>query len=180
VGGNNLTNDIAVGLRAPFATAEQLKIKFGHALPEMVDPNEIIDVAAFGEGEVQSIPRTQLAQIIEARAEEMLAMILNEVKRSGHEGLLPAGLVLTGGTAELRGFKELGREMMGLPVRVGNARGVAGLTDAVGSPAYATAVGLLQWGMRYGTSERRLHSRGSRWSELYQRFVEILRAFLPH
>ena len=149
-------------------------------MPEMVDPDERIDVAAFGEGSLQSVSRRQMAQILEARAEEMFAMVVNEIKRSGYEGLLPAGLVLTGGTAELRGYKELGREMLQLPVRVGTVRNISGLVDAVSSPVYATAVGLLLWGMRYGVSATRGPSRPSRWSDLYQRFTDIIRAFLPH
>jgi cell division protein FtsA len=180
VGGNNLTNDIGVGLCTPFAVAEQLKLKYGHALPEMIDPTEMIDVTAFGEAEVQSIPRLQLVQILEARAEEIFAMVQEEIKHSGYEGLLPAGLVLTGGAVELPGFRELGREMLKMPVRIGHARNIGGLVDAVSSPAYATAVGLLQWGLRYGSLERRTQkpARG-RWADLYKRFTEILKAFLP-
>jgi len=180
VGGNNLTNDLSVGLRTPFDVAEALKIKHGHVLPEMVDPEERIDVAAFGEGPSQSVSRRQMAQILEARAEEMFAMVVNEIKRSGYEGLLPAGLVLTGGTAELRGFKELGREMLQLPVRVGMVRNISGLVDAVSSPVYATAVGLLLWGMRYGPSEPTGPQGPSYWSQLFGRFKEIIRAILPH
>ncbi len=179
VGGNNLTNDLSVGLRTSFAVAEDLKIKYGHVLPELVDPEEFVEVPAFGGGKPQSVSRRQMALILEARAEEMYAMIMNEIKRSGYEGLLPAGLVLTGGTADLRGFAELGREMLQLPVRVGRVHDVSGLADAVSSPAYATAVGLLQWGLRHGPSDRREGTERSRWEELWQRFVEILRAFLP-
>jgi len=180
VGGNNLTNDIAIGLRTPFAIAEKLKIEYGHAQPEKVDPNETIDVAASGGGASQSVSRMDLARIIEARAEEMFLMVMNEIKRSGYEGLLPAGLVLTGGASNLRGFKELGRDMLQLPVRIGRVDGIGGLADSVSSPAYATAVGLLLWGLRYGTSARISQDRGERWSNLYKRFTDILRAFLPH
>jgi cell division protein FtsA len=120
-----------------------------------------------------------MASILEARAEEMFAMVLNEIKKSGYEGLLPAGLVLTGGTAQLRGFKELGREMLQLPVRVGRVRNVSGLADAVNGPAYATAVGLLQWGLRKGPS-----GKGPPPVEggpgLFERFKEMVRALLPH
>jgi len=180
VGGNNLTNDIAIGLRTPFATAEKLKIEYGHAIPEKVDPNETIDVAAFGGATSQTVSRVDLARIIEARAEEMFLMVMNEIKRSGYEGLLPAGLVLTGGASNLTGFKELGRDMLQLPVRIGRVDGIGGLADSVSSPAYATAVGLLLWGMRYGISARSSQEREERWSRLYKRFTEILRAFLPH
>lgn len=179
VGGNNLTNDIAVGLRTSFNTAEALKIKYGHVLPEAIDPEEIIQVTAFGEGEEQAVPRQELVKILEARAEEMFAMIQQEIKRSGYEGLLPAGVVLTGGTADLPGFKELGREMLQLPVRIGRVRDIGGLVDTVSGPAYATAVGLLLWGLHHEPSERRL-GKQSHWSDLYRRFVDIIRAFLPH
>jgi len=182
VGGNNLTNDIAVGLRTPFNVAEQLKLRYGHALPEMIDPAEMIDVTAFGEAEVQALPRRELVEILEARCEEICAMVQEEIKRSGHEGLLPAGLVLTGGTAELPGFKELAREILQMPVRIGRARNVGGLTEAVSNPAYATAVGLLLWGLHYGSPDKRAPKRGeSRWEDLIRRFKEgFRRALLPH
>ena len=180
VGGNNLTNDVAVGLRTPFDIAEQLKLKYGHALPEMIDPAEMIDVAAFGEAEVTTIPRRELVGVLEARCEEICALVQEEIKRSGYEGLLPAGLVLTGGTAELPGFKELASEVLQMPVRIGRARSVGGLADAVSNPSYATAVGLLQWGLRYGAPEKRPQKKGdSRFSELLKRFKEGLRALLP-
>jgi cell division protein FtsA len=182
VGGNNLTNDIAVGLRTPFNVAEQLKLRYGHALPEMIDPAEMIDVTAFGEAEVQTLPRRELVEILEARCEEICAMVQEEIKRSGHEGLLPAGLVLTGGTAELPGFKELAREILQMPVRIGRARNVGGLTEAVSNPAYATAVGLLLWGLHYGSPDKRAPKRGeSRWEDLLRRFKEgFRRALRPH
>ncbi len=179
VGGNNLTHDLSVGLRTPFATAEALKIKHGHVLPELVDPEDMVEVAAFGDGDPQNVSRLEMAHVLEARAEEMFAMVLNEIKKSGYEGLLPAGLVLTGGTAQMNGFRELGREMLQLPVRVGRVGKVGGLVDAVSSPAYATGVGLLQWGLRYGPSEVGLPP-GEHGGDLLQRFKEILRSFLPH
>jgi len=179
VGGNNLTHDLSVGLRTPFATAESLKIQHGHVLPETVDPEETIEITAFGEGMPQTISRLEMARVLEARAEEMFAMILNEIKRSGYDGLLPAGLVLTGGTALMRGFSELGREMLQLPVRVGRVRNVSGLADAVSGPAYATAVGLLQWGSRSAPASHRVLT-SDRGFDLIQRFKELIRSFLPH
>ncbi len=179
VGGNNLTHDLSVGLRTPFATAEALKIKYGHVLPELVDPDDMVEVAAFGEGEPQNVSRLEMAHVLEARAEEMFAMVLNEIKKSGYEGLLPAGLVLTGGTAQMSGFRELGREMLQLPVRVGRVGKVGGLVDAVSSPAYATGVGLLHWGLRCGPSDTGLQP-GEQGGDILQRFKELLRSFLPH
>ena len=179
VGGNNLTHDLSVGMRTPFATAEVLKIKHGHVLPELVDPAETVEVAAFGESEAQHVSRLDMARILEARAEEMFAMILNEIKRSGYEGLLPAGLVLTGGSAQMQGFTELAREMLQLPVRVGRVRDIGGLADSVSGPAYATAVGLLQWGLRQGLLDK-APKPGERGGDILQRFRELIRPFLPH
>jgi cell division protein FtsA len=179
VGGNNLTHDLSVGLRTPFATAEALKIQHGYVLPELVDAEDTVEVMAFGEGTPQTVSRLEMARILEARAEEMLAMVLNEIKRSGYEGLLPAGLVLTGGTAAMGGFRELAREMLQLPVRIGNVRNISGLTDTVSGPAYATAVGLLQWGLHQG-SMYKVPRRTERGGDLFQRFRDILRPFLPH
>jgi cell division protein FtsA len=148
-GGEQITNDIAVGLRTPFSLAEEIKIKYGHALPDMVMPEEMIKVTAFGEEGQQQIPRQFLAEIIEARAEEMLEMVLKEIKRSGYDGLLPAGIVLCGGTAELPGLRDLARRVLNLPARIGEPQNLRGLVDTLQSPAFATSVGLLEWGVRH-------------------------------
>jgi len=96
------------------------------------------------------VARRDLAEIIEARTEEIFRLILQEVKRSGYDGLLPAGLVITGGSAQLRGIRELGRQVLDMPVRVGGPHDLVGLADAISTPAYTTAVGLLKWGDRQG------------------------------
>ncbi len=179
VGGANLTNDIAFGLRTPVATAEELKLAHGHAMPECVGEDETVDVNAFGDAATQSVGRRHLAEIIEARAEEIYVLVTGEVKRAGYEGLLPAGLVLTGGTAELKGFKDLGSEMLQVPVRVGRAWNLGGLAEAVAGPAYATSVGLLLWGARNSLDPRPQPSAG-RWSKLYRRFGDMFGALLPH
>jgi cell division protein FtsA len=145
VGGAHITNDVAVGLRVPAEAAEQLKIEHGHARYETIDPTEVVQVKAFGDGGVTRVQRRDLAEIIEARADEILQLILQEIKRSGYDGLLPAGVVITGGTAQLRGLRELGRQVLSLPVRIGQPQGISGLIDTVDSPAYATPVGLLLW-----------------------------------
>lgn len=148
VGGTHLTNDITVGLRLPFAAAEELKVRYGHALANTVDPDEMLDVPGGGRDGAK-ISRRQLCEIIEDRVAEIFALILNEIKRSGHEGLLPGGIVLTGGTVELPGIADLGREVLGLPVRVGVPQGFGGLADNISGPAYATSIGLLQWARRH-------------------------------
>jgi cell division protein FtsA len=178
-GGEHLTRDVAVGLRTPFNTAEELKIKYGHAVPTSLTTDEVIEVTSFGNGARQAVSRLQLAEVIEARAEEILTLILREVKRSGYDGLLAAGLVMCGGSAELAGFKELAQQVLHLPVRVGMPHSLQGLTDVLESPAYATAVGLLLWGMRHtqaGEPERR---RQRQPSVFWQQVRNWFRAFLP-
>jgi cell division protein FtsA len=108
-GGEQITNDVAVGLRTPYDMAEDIKIKYGHALPQVVMPEEVVKAEVFGEDGQQQIPRQFLAEIIGARIEEIFELVLKEIKRSGYDGLLPAGIVLCGGTAQLPGIRELAR-----------------------------------------------------------------------
>jgi cell division protein FtsA len=178
-GGEHMTRDVAVGLRTPFDTAEELKINYGHAIPSSLDADDRIEVASFGNGARQSVSRLQLAEVIEARAEEILSLILREVKRSGYDGLLAAGLVMCGGSADLTGFRQLGQDMLQLPVRVGTPADLQGLADVLESPAYATSVGLLLWGIRHmqtGHTEPRPRSSPD---TILQRIREWLLAFLP-
>jgi cell division protein FtsA len=148
-GGEQITNDVAVGLRTPFSMAEQIKIKYGHALSETIMPDETVRVSVFGEDGQQELPRQFLAEVIEARAEEILEMVQQEIKRSGYDGLLPAGVVLCGGTAELPGLRDLARDVINLPARIGEPQNLRGLVDTLQSPAFATSVGLLEWGVRH-------------------------------
>ena len=178
-GGEHLTRDIAVGLRTPFDTAEELKIKYGHAMPSALHADELIEVKSFGNGARQSVSRQQLAEVIEARAEEILTLILQEVKRSGYDGLLAAGLVLCGGSAELVGLKELAQQVLQLPVRVGVPHSLQGLTDVLESPAYATPVGLLLWDIHQGQSGTPELGRRRPSSPSWHRVREWFRAFLP-
>ena len=179
-GGEHLTHDVAVGLRTPFDTAEELKIKYGHAIPRSLATDELIEVSSFGNGARQSVSRLQLSEVIEARAEEILMLVLREVKRSGYDGLLAAGLVMCGGSAELSGFKDLGQQILQVPVRVGRPHDLQGLTDVLESPAYATAVGLLLWGMRQRPTAEEEPSRVVRIpGELWPRIRDWFRAFLP-
>lgn len=175
IGGNHLTNDVAVGLRAPFATAEQIKEKYGYARSEGIAANETIEVNVFGGDSWQAIPRRFLAEIIEARATEIFELLLQEVKRSGYDGLLPAGAVLCGGSAQLAGIRELGRDILQLPTRIGMPHDLQGLVDTLSNPAYATSVGLLLWALR---QEAGLIPR-EKPVGLWQRILYWLRSFLP-
>jgi cell division protein FtsA len=178
-GGEHMTSDVALGLRTPRKIAEDLKIKYGHALAASLAADETIDVAAFGEGARQTVSRLRLAEVIEARAEEILLLILREIKRLGYDGLLAAGLVMCGGASELAGLKDLAARVLDLPIRVGAPHDLQGLTDAVESPAFATAVGLLLWGMRHeptdGGDVRPTQPSSAFWAKVRN----WLRAFLP-
>jgi cell division protein FtsA len=178
-GGEHLTRDVAVGLRTPFATAEELKVKYGHAVPSSMSTDELIEVTSFGDGAREAVSRLRLAEVLEARAEEILTLILREVKRSGYDGLLAAGLVLCGGSADLAGFKDLAVKVLQLPVRVGIPHDLQGLTDVLESPAYATAVGLLLWGMRHAPAGEQESKPKRPPSLLWQRVQNWFRAFLP-
>lgn len=175
IGGEYITNDVSIGLRLPPEVAEEVKVRYGHARPAQVGPEERFTAAVFGNGSPQSLPRWKLAEIIEARAEEMWEMVGRQIKHSGYDGLLPAGVVLCGGVASLPGMAELGREMLGLPVRVGTPKGLVGLVERISGPAYAVAYGLLAWGL---TAEER-HRPVPTGPSAAQRLLRWLRALLP-
>jgi cell division protein FtsA len=185
VGGNHMTNDIVYVLHTPFSAAEYLKIKYGAAIaePPREGEEDMIETDSFTPGVQQEISRLYLNQIIQARAEQIIDMIGAEIRRSGYEGMLPGGLVLTGGTAQLAKLDKLAHEMLDLPVRIGMPIPLAGLSDAVDAPPYATGVGLVQWGMSRGmrrslASYSMSHEPGN-WRAIYERFKDWLKVFLP-
>lgn len=145
IGGNHLTNDIAVGLRTPTRDAEMIKRKYGCVLSSMVDPEESIEVPSIGDRKPRSLARHILAEIIEPRVEELFTLVSREIARSGFEEQLAAGVVLTGGSSMTEGMVELAEEVFNKPVHLGLPQGIGGLTDVVQSPIYATAVGLVQF-----------------------------------
>jgi cell division protein FtsA len=147
VGGNHVTQDIAHGLRLPLQQAEEVKKQQGHALRAEVGPEEYFSIRPFGEDHAVQISRQDLAHIIEARTEETFNLIFQEIKRSGYDGLLPAGIVLTGGTAALPGIHRVAREVLGMPVRTAMPENLIGLVEKLNSPAYSTSVGLLRWAL---------------------------------
>jgi len=157
IAGDQVTNDIAMALRTPTQNAEEIKIKYGCALASMAGENETIKVPSVGERQDRDLSRQALAEVIEPRYEELFNLIQAELRRSGFEDLIPAGIVLTGGTSKMEGVVELAEEIFHMPVSIGKPKSVAGLSDIVRNPIYATAVGLLQYGLgntahRYGAS----------------------------
>jgi len=146
IGGNQITNDIAVGLRTPLDNAEQIKKDYGCALVSMVDENETIEVPGIGGREPKIFERSFLAEIIEPRVEELFMLVRKEIAESKHYEDLASGIVLTGGSVIMEGMVELAEEIFELPVRRGFPKKLGGIFDAVNSPQYATAVGLLLYG----------------------------------
>ncbi len=181
VAGHHLTQDVAIGLRMPLAAAETLKIRYGHAQPKWVSTDETVSVGGFGDDGRRTVSRYFLSQILEARAEEILEMAWKEVKASGYDGLLPAGVVLAGGSAQLAGLRDLARERLQVPVRQGILPEIRGLPEEYRSPAYATVVGLLRWGSSHPDSLSYAQATLSRREGpgLMSRLADWLRRLLP-
>ncbi len=148
LGGNHLTNDIAVGLRTPMAEAEKIKQQYGCCLTSMVGKDETIEVPSVGGREPRVLSRQLLAEILEPRVEEIFTLVNREIIRSGFEDVIASGVVITGGTCILPGMPELAEQVFNLPVRRGVPRDIGGLTDVVNSPIYATGVGLVKYGSK--------------------------------
>jgi cell division protein FtsA len=179
VGGNLITNDIAIGLRLPLGVAEELKVTYGHCDPSRIAEDDMIDLAQFMPDCNDLVPRRLLAEIIQARVEEIFNMVHEEIKKSGYDGLLPAGIVLTGGAAELPGIADMAGQVLDLPVRIGAPLGLHGLADSIGRPAFATAVGLLLWGLRHTSLLIDEEEMQNEQTTLLARFARWLRAFIP-
>ena len=152
IAGDQVTNDIAMALRTPTQNAEEIKIKYACALGSLAGENETIKVPSVGEREDRSLSRQALAEVVEPRYEELFTLIQAELRRSGFEDLIPAGIVLTGGASKMEGVVELAEEIFHMPVSIGKPKNVSGLADIVRNPIYATAVGLLQYGAAQGLS----------------------------
>ena len=146
--GDQVTNDIAVALRTPTKNAEQIKIKYGTVLSHKVDPTESIEVPSVADRPPKEIHRRALAQVIEARYQELFALVLAELRRSGYEELVAAGMVITGGAANIDGIVDLAESIFQMPVRIGVPSNVFGLMDVRDNPSYATGVGLLMHGLQ--------------------------------
>lgn len=147
IGGNHITSDIAHGLRLSISQAEEIKKQYGYSLQSEVSETDFFSTRIFGEDKPVEVSRKDLSLIIEARAEEIFDLVLQEIRRSGYDGLLPAGLILTGGSSQLPGLRSLASNVLNLPVRIAKPENLLGLTDQLNSPAYSTSVGLLYWAM---------------------------------
>ena len=168
IAGDQVTNDIAMALRTPTQNAEEIKIKYGCALASLAGENETIKVPSVGERDDRDLSRQALAEVIEPRYEELFTLIQAELRRSGFEDLIPAGIVLTGGTSKMEGVVELAEEIFHMPVNIGKPKSVAGLSDIVRNPIYATSVGLLQYGLENPPQSHGAHRSETQSGSVWQ------------
>ncbi len=169
IAGDQVTNDIAVALRTPTHHAEDLKIKYACALTQLANPEETIEVPSVGERPPRRLVRQTLAEVVEPRYEELFSLVLAELKRSGFESMIAAGIVLTGGGAKMDGAIELAEEVFNMPVRLGTPQYVSGLIDVVRNPIYATGVGLLLFGSeasRNSAQRSRIETSAGLWERM--------------
>ncbi len=167
VGGDHFSNDLAVGLRTPIPEAEKIKREYSCAWREMLHEDPAIEIASVGDRPPRTVFGRMLCEIVEPRAQELLALVRDELKRAGLDTQMPAGLVLTGGGARLRAFAELAERIFQLPVRVASPRGLAEMTEAISHPEYATAVGLLVYGARARRVDTRPASLTAKFKALF-------------
>jgi len=154
LGGNNLTNDIAVGLRAPLPEAEKIKIKYGSCVAKNIGKDEMIEVPGMGGRTPRKLSRQILGEILEPRMDEIFTLIKREIFRAEMENLIPSGIVLTGGSALLNDVTEIAESIFNLPTRLGKPMGIGGLVDVVNNPMYATGVGLVIYGAKNQTRKK--------------------------
>ncbi|OGP76449.1 MAG: cell division protein FtsA [Deltaproteobacteria bacterium RBG_16_49_23] len=175
--GSHITNDISIGLRTPVEEAEKIKIRYGCALTSMVRKDETIEVPSVGGRKPRVLSRQTLAEIIEPRVEETLALVRDELVKMGYGNLLASGVILTGGSAILEGIPELAEQVFNLPVRRGAPVGIGGLVDLVNSPIYATGVGLVLYGSRNMAQSRFKVGEGNVFSKVTRRMKEWIGEF---
>ncbi len=179
VGSSHITNDIAIGLRTSIEIAEQIKIEHGTALPEEVKANEMMVVGEASEEE--SMSRKEMTEIISARLDELFAFVDKELKQIGRSGLLPAGVILTGGGAHLPGIVEVAKKKLRLPVRIGRPQTLVGVVDQTNDPSFAVVLGMIAWALEQeehsSYARRSLHLPNI--SNSVQKMRDWMRTFLP-
>ena len=178
IAGDQVTNDIAMALRTPTQYAEEIKIRYACALAKLAGPGETIKVPSVGDRPPRELSRQALAEVVEPRYDELFTLIQAELRRSGYEDLVPAGIVLTGGTAKMEGAVELAEEIFHMPVRLGVPHSVNGLADVVRNPIYSTGVGLLLYGMRKQTEGTSMSGLGNFAEEPKTSVVDRLKSWI--
>ena len=165
IGGEHVTNDIAIGVRCTIDTAEKIKIEYGNCLPDEVSAREEIDLSQISKTDVHSESKQRLAKIIEARYHEIFLLCRDELAKVGRDGMLPAGAVICGGAIKTPGLVDLTRETLGLPVQIGFPIDIEGIVDRIDDPGFATVTGLLHFAHKYGDSGNFLSFDFGRWKD---------------
>ena len=169
IAGDQVTNDIAMALRTPTPHAEDLKIKYACALAKLARPEETVKVPSVGDREPRDMSRQLLAEVVEPRYDELFTLVQAELRRSGFEELIAAGIVLTGGTSKMEGVTELAEEIFHMPVRIGAPANVQGLSDIVNNPIYSTGVGLLDFGISQQRKNKSRDNKNSKEGGVFER-----------
>jgi cell division protein FtsA len=169
IAGDQITNDIAMALRTPTKDAEDIKERYGCALSQLANPNDMVDVPGLGDREPRQLSRKTLSEVIEPRVEELYSLVQTELRRSGYEELLSSGVVITGGTSVMQGMVELGEEIFHMPVRVGYPTYSGALAETVRHPRHATGVGLLLAGMQQHRSRELSRMNASSFQQVLER-----------
>jgi len=173
IAGDQMTNDVAVAFRTPTQSAEDIKVKHGCALRQLADPREIVEVPGVDGREPRQLSVQTLAEVLEPRVVELYELVLNELRRSGMEEMIASGIVITGGSAMMRGMVELGEEIFHMPVRIGLPRYVGGLSEVVSNPRYATGVGLVLMGKQ----QLERHLSGQMESSSFGRIMDKMKSW---
>ena len=173
IAGDQMTNDVAVAFRTPTQSAEEIKIKHGCALRQLADAREIVEVPGVDGRDPRQLSVQTLAEVLEPRVVELYELVLNELRRSGMEEMIASGIVITGGSAMMRGMVELGEEIFHMPVRLGMPRYVGGLSEVVSNPRYATGVGLVLMGKQ----QLERHLTGQMESSSFGRIMEKMKSW---
>jgi cell division protein FtsA len=179
VGGHQFTNDLVISMGIPYESAEIAKLKYGHAFPESIDPDEMIEVSGYKDEPPHMVRRRDLCRMLNDRGTELLRLILLKVRESGLEVMPPAGVVFTGGGSNIPQWRDLAREEIPGPIRIANPKNVLGLPDALKSPTYSTSVGILLWGIHHPTEQRSYRAKsgkgqfwkGRRWLRWLAQFI---------
>lgn len=177
IGGYSVTKDIAIGLRSSIDTAEKIKKEFGTNLVDDIQESEEIDLHTLSKIDSHTVSRRHLAEIIQARYHEILVMVKEELQKSGRDGMLPGGVILSGAGSKMAGTLELAREVLALPVQIGFPQDVQGMTEKIDDPSYATAIGLILWGMKHEPRSSGGINLGL--GDLFSKIVTIFKKLLP-
>ena len=177
IGGEAVTNDIAIGLRMSVDSAERIKIEYGSSLPDEVNDRELIDLSKISKIDTQQVSKKQLSDIIQARYQEIFHMVKDELKAIERDGMLPAGAILTGSAIKMPGIVDMCRDVLGLPAQIGFPQNVTSVIDKIDDPSYSTVIGLVNWGIKYDIKNKNFNlasSVGKSFQNIGQWFKNLL------